>query len=109
MAVNEPAPINPEDVERINAPAFYGSTIQAVWAGNDLTLVFAKPHPVINKKAESPDQQFGAVLETQAIISLSPQTAKDLFLLLQGTVKRYEDQFGVISTEYTQRAEKGDK
>ncbi|MBS9720051.1 hypothetical protein JYU29_05030 [Tianweitania sp. BSSL-BM11] len=87
-------------IERVNAPFFYASTIQVAVASNDVSMIFARPHPVVMRNAH--EEIHGATSEAVAIVAMSIQNIKDLSILLGDLVGKYEDEFGVIQTEYTQ-------
>lgn len=44
-----------------------------------------------------------AVTEAVAVISLTPQTAKDLLLILQANIPSWEKEFGEIQTPFSRQ------
>lgn len=91
--------VDANSIKPIEAPVLYASTLQAVWTGNDCSIIFSRPRPahiVVNGQGMTASLQ-----EPVAIMQLSPQTAKDLLLLLSDTVGKFEAEFGVIVTEYS--------
>jgi|GEM_PF-5645077 len=90
---------NPVEVTPVAAPSIYANTINITAGGNDFSLVFAKTHPAITAGRFSGN----AVLVPAAVVSVSPQTAKDLYLLLQEIIPQYEKQFGQIKTLFSEQ------
>jgi hypothetical protein len=92
--------ITAADVQRVEAPSFYASTIQVTLAGNDCIIVFTRPHPAVK-----PDGGHAsvAISEPVAIINLSMASVKDLSVLLAGLIKNYEAENGAIETPFTKR------
>jgi hypothetical protein len=80
----------------IQAPKFYGSTVNVNMTSNEISLMFGRPHFVIG-------DHEGAPGEPVAIIQMSPQTAKDLLVLLAGSLKTWEKEWGELQTEFTRR------
>ena len=94
-----PGPGTDARVQRINAPAFYASSIQAAVAGNDLHLIFSRVHPVMVETGQG--VEHGAATEPVAVLDVSIQTAKDMLLLLQDIIGRYETEYGAIETDFS--------
>ncbi len=90
--------------EPIIAPKFYGSSIQLFWTSNDLTILFGRAAPFVQIGSDGKSEHTNR-LEPVAMIQISPQTAKDLSLLLAETVAAHEREWGVIRTEYTKARE----
>lgn len=84
----------------IAAPSIYASMTTIMAVGNDFSLVFAKAHPAITA-----DGKLGgvAVVVPAAVVSMSPQTAKDLYLSLKEVIPQYEKQFGQINTIFSEQ------
>lgn len=97
----------PDGMTRLNAPAFYTSSLQIVSTSTDLMIVFGRPHPLLSRGAGD-KQEFSMGIEAQAIVHMSPQTAKDLSLLLAQQVSDMEKVFGPIETPMT-LANKGER
>lgn len=83
--------------QRIDVPTYYVATLQAAQVGNDMNLVFSRPHPVMIGETQA------AINDPILVLNLSMGTVKDMTLLLQDQVALYEAQFGEITTAYTQR------
>jgi len=61
-------------------------------------IVMARPNPLI--QAQMPDGSAGTMAEPISILQLSPQSAKDLFLVIQDGLEKYENEWGQIDTQY---------
>ncbi|MGI3127591.1 hypothetical protein [Nitratireductor sp. PBL-C9] len=90
---------NGHEFTRLDAPAYYASTVEIIWAGNDCTIVASRPHPRI--RIVDGKQEGTVSAEPQVVLQFSPQTAKDLLKLLQRGIENYEERLGTITTEYT--------
>lgn len=78
-------------------PYFYANGVHQVTSGVDCTLVFTSTRPTF---------QDGSVVdvpvtEPQVMVSLSPQSAKDLMLLLKGSIDSYESSFGPLRSPFS--------
>lgn len=87
------------ELQVVQSPMFYASSVQILWAGNDCTIVFARPRPGV--LASQPDPV--ALNEPVAIVQLSAQTVKDLSVIMAETVRQHEDKWGAIETEFTRQ------
>lgn len=96
----EPGPSNQETSRPIpvQAPHYYGSSFQLLGSPNDITIVLGRTLPYFN--AGSATDPFTVGTEPQAIIHLSPQTAKELMILLQQQVTDFETAFGKLETPF---------
>ncbi|MGE7367924.1 hypothetical protein ACQKKX_02485 [Neorhizobium sp. NPDC001467] len=90
-----------QPAKRIEAPTFYGSNFAVSWSALDVSMVLGRAFPATIDAGDMAGSMFG-VLETQAIIQMSPQSAKDLMLVLQEGLKAYEEKYGVIKTDYSE-------
>jgi hypothetical protein len=79
----------------VNAPKFYGSTLHINITSNECSILFGRPHFTIGGDGDD------ARAEAVCIVQMSPQTMKDLVVLMERNVKRYEEEWGVIETQYT--------
>lgn len=73
-------------------------------AGNDFAITFLRLQILSNERSV-PDGQI-AGLEPIAVIQMSPQTMKDLSLLVTHQIAVYEAEWGEIETEFTRRRAK---
>lgn len=87
-----------EDITHVNVPDIYGTELRIYVSSNEFTCILSQPAPVIVKGA-----QHTAGSSPTAAIHLSPQTAKDLCLLLGHLLENYEKNWGEIETNYTRR------
>ena len=84
------------------APLHHVTSMRINMESNEVHLMFQhQKHYVV----QHPDKNFleAARLEPEVIIAMSPQTTKDLTILLMEQVSLYEAQFGTINTAYTFR------
>jgi hypothetical protein len=85
-----------------SAPSFYATGVRISGDSNEFTILFqAVKHYLVDHPTAGPVD--AARLESVAILSLSPQTAKDLALLLMDTILAHEKMFGPIMTSYVFR------
>ena len=85
----------------VQAPHFSSSSITIQTTGNEFTLMFTRFMPL-----QSPDGAVqNATNQVVAIVSVSPQAAKDISLLLADTVSKHEDEYGILETPYTRLRE----
>jgi hypothetical protein len=78
----------------ITAPAFYASSLQVQWAGNDVMITFARPRPL------GPNQ---ALQEPVAIVHMSMLTVADLRAALDDLLPQIEAKHGKQETEFTKQ------
>jgi hypothetical protein len=96
-----PSPEQTADLAPIQAPVFFGSSFQAFVAASDVLITMSSPRPAVLKSTGAP--ALWALQQPVCTWQMSIQTAKDLALLLNDLVKRYEVERGEIRTEFTQR------
>lgn len=86
----------------IDAPYFSAGSIAVQGTGNDILLTFSRPMPA---QAFAPGGVHQSVVINQAIvvISVSPQTAKDIVLAIASTVTKHEMEYGEVTTPYIKR------
>lgn len=92
-------------LEPVDAPYFSAGSLVIQATGNDFLLTFRRPMPV--KPAADGSIQNVMLNDTVAVISVSPQTAKDLSLTLTRAVDDYEKEYGAIVTPYTRERTSG--
>ena len=89
-------------------PILYSSVIQEAHSSNEFTLSFSQPIPVFFT-GEAKKETTDASLLPVGVLKMSPQTAKDLCLLMNVAIRQYEEQYGAIITTYSQAlAERGE-
>ncbi len=91
------ADFNTDDYTPISAPEFFSSHFQINHTSNQFTIVFNKLRQLAHKQTREPS---AALLETAAVITLSPQSAKDLSVLLAKQLRGYEKEWGELRTQY---------
>ena len=96
--------VKPEDLELIEAPSAYATTINVQGTGNDFTLLFSRPWPARDKSGAIANL---AKIQITSMVTMSPQTAKDLVKLLGDAVQKHEEEYGEIKTSYLMRIENG--
>ena len=94
--MSEPAPKHTQVETSI--PLIHASTIQTSWTSNEWTIALSQFLPNPRPDAGSLEGHPQPV----AILQISPQTAKDLYLLMQEGIQEYEKQFGSITTTFSQ-------
>lgn len=87
-----------ETAKRVNLPLFYASSFQTIWTSNDLSLMFNANNAVM-----LPDGGLAAAPSPVALLSMSPQSAKDLLFVLRDGIEAYEEMYGEIKTDFVTR------
>ena len=85
----------------VDAPLLYASTLSIGHTSNEFTLTFSRAAQIMVRQGNEALQ--ATTNQPVAVISVSPQTAKDALLLLGDIVTAYEKAWGNIATEYTLR------
>jgi hypothetical protein len=83
----------------LTVPEFYASNFHMQGTGNQFTLIMQRAIPMQN----ADEMIHGTLNKIQivATVTMSPQTAKDLYLLLGDQIENHEKTFGVLTTPYT--------
>ena len=98
---NNPAPPSIQATEEISV--LHPTVIQEGHTSNDFTLILADHFPVLNRpNTDDPTLAGQEIVLPVGVIKMSPQTAKDLFLLMKKGIQQYESQYGPINTTYSQ-------
>ena len=87
----------------IQAPYFSAGSVMIQATGNDFVLVYRRPVPI--QPGDNGELHNVMLNEAVAIITVSPQTAKDIALSLSHAIKEYEKEYGEIVTPYTKSKE----
>lgn len=82
-------------------PTFYASVFRILGSGNDFNLVCQRSVPA--QREDGSIEMAVALSQTVAVITISPQSLKDLHLLIGRQLKEQEEDFGPIKTQYTKR------
>lgn len=98
---DEPTPEEIAKLKVVEVPAFYASTFRIAGSGNDFSLIFQRT--VAMQTEDGGIHPTVGSLETVAIVTVSPQSLKDLHLLIGRQVEQQEKEFGRIKTPYTIR------
>ena len=89
---------SPQTISVDNVPFFNPEVIQNSWTSNGCSIVFSRRRPVFGSDINVVEQP---VVEPVAVVQMSPQTAKDLYLLLRDSVQGYEKEWGEITTAFS--------
>ena len=92
---NPPEGLTLLELSELNPSSFFMSTLS-----NQINIVLQKLR--LTTTADGAVTKF-AKLENIAILSLSPQSAKDLYLLLHENIPKYEKEFGEIHTTFSKK------
>jgi hypothetical protein len=94
--------VQPFDIELIK----YASTINIHASSNDFVVTFSRGRPAIMDQGKGPESALLA--EPVTVVAMSPQTLKDLQVLVTAAMERYEATYGKIETDFTrERAKPG--
>jgi hypothetical protein len=101
--IGQPGEAPPGQPKPMQIPQTYATSVTIAATGNDFSIVFLRNIPVQN---EDGSMNLGmAMVLPVMLVSVSPQTLKDLSLLLPGILAAHEEEFGEIVTPYTKRLE----
>ena len=88
------------DKKGTEVPVFHGSSVALHIASNEWTFFVSRVVPF-------PDEGDKPVnVHPECIIQVSPQTAKDLYLIVKSGVEEYENDYGTIETAFSRSLEK---
>ena len=99
----EPVKIIP-DPEPLPMPVFQAGTVVLQTLGHKFMLIFERARPAQLKSTSGLVTQ-GVINEPVAAVALSPQTLKDLSLLLADAMVLHESEYGQVQTPFTKRRE----
>ena len=85
-------------LKAVEAPTFYASTFRIQGSGNDFTLIFQQSVPA-QREDGSIEPRVGTV-QNVAVVTVSPQSLKDLHIVIERQLKQHEETFGRIKTPY---------
>lgn len=97
----EPTPEELAKLRAVEAPTFYASGFRLQGSGNDYHLIFQRGSPAQDEAGNIHPTK--GKLEIAAVVTVSPQSLKDLYLLIDGILKQHEETYGLIETPYTKR------
>ena len=87
------------DVVPVQAPSFYCSAMQAAIAGNDCMITLLAARPAFRKSTGQSIEL--AIQQPVGVVYMSMRSLKDLQLIVNDIVSRYEAEWGSIETEFT--------
>lgn len=85
-------------------PSVGARTFRVMTDSNEVLIVFQKSRPGLLHDKDGSVRDI-ADAQTVAVIALSPQSAKDLVVLLSAQLAGYEKAYGEIETDYTRSLE----
>jgi hypothetical protein len=87
----------------INVAPVHASNFRLQATSNEFILLFQRILPMIQADGSVSDI---AAADTVAAISMSPQSMKDLSILLSNQMKDWEKEFGPVETSFTRSLKK---
>ena len=90
-----------ESVEPLNVPYLAAGTFMIQSTGTEVLLVLQSARSLADKNTGAISER--TVNQPVAVVSISPGTAKDLYILLGEVVAKHEESFGPITTPFTVR------
>ena len=84
-------------------PIIHPTVIQQGHSSNEFILVLSQTILIFDDTELTAGK--GTVTPV-GVLQMSPQTAKDLYLVLQEGIRQYEKEYGPINTTYSQSLEK---
>lgn len=91
------------EITPVSVPSFYATSVRMAVEPHNVNLVFARMQPVDIRHGNT--TTHAGHLAPAFMLDLSPQTAKDLLLLLQDGIAKREAEWGVIETEFSRKRE----
>ena len=82
-------------------PTITPSTFAAAWTSNDCFVLMGRPDVGLTPGA--PGAKTAPTFHPIAVLQVSPQSAKDLCLILKEAVEGYERVWGEIHTDFTRQ------
>ena len=92
-----------DSLELLNVPYIAAGTFMIKSTGAEALLILQSARSLVDKKTGAISER--TVNQPIAVVSISPGTAKDLYLLLGNFVAKHEECFGPITTPFTVRRE----
>lgn len=93
-----------EQHKQTDVPVYRAAHFSVQGTSNECHLLIGETFAVIPESGGLPD---GARVVIAAILSMSPQSAKDLSIAMQQFVAQYENMYGQITTDFTKKSENG--
>ena len=89
---------NVQSLIPLQVPQFVTSSVVMQATGNDFLLVISQTVPLMTVEGKFTNAAKNVPI---AMVTMSPQTAKDLCVLVSNTITKFEKDFGEITTPYT--------
>ena len=93
---DKPIELSPEELaglKPLDVPIVYASSFRLQGSGNDFNLIFQRAIPMQSENGLHPSV---GQLETVAMVTVSPQSLKDIHILIGGQIRLHEQEFGQI-------------
>jgi hypothetical protein len=101
--MGQPTPNSPDVKKPLQLPSFYATSANIAASGNDFTIIFNRNIPLEN--ADGTLNPGLALVMPTVMISLTPQSLKDISLIIPGILEAHEREFGEIVTPFIKRLE----
>lgn len=93
-----PTPDNLADLAPLQVPTYFGASFQTLVAGNDAMLIMASPRPAVSKSSGQPTNW--AIQIPVCAWQMSIHSLKDLSIVVNDLVSKYEADKGIIQTDF---------
>ncbi len=106
---------DPSDPMEIKVPLIHASSVELQVMSNEWTFILGQILPIIGQTVPSPsDKEMDSKskpmeIKPVCILQVSPQTAKDLHLIIKTNIEAYEKKFGAIETVFSETLKKKEK
>ena len=90
-----------DSLEPLSAPHLAAGTFMIQSTGTEVLLILQSARSLADKNTGAISER--PVNQPIAVVSISPGTAKDLYILLGDFVAKHEESFGPITTPFTVR------
>jgi hypothetical protein len=90
-------------IQPVDLPTWAVSQFSVSVTSNEVLLVGSEITPLLTP--EGVPDNFARV-RPRVVFRMSPQTMKDLSIILSEALRKYEGQFGVLNTDYTKTHQK---
>jgi len=98
-----PEGFDPAASQPLNVPTWAVSQVAVQATSNEIMIIGIEAVPGFTREGgPSPV----ARLSPTVLLRISPQTAKDLSIILSDTVTKYEEIYGVLTTDFTKMRQK---
>ena len=87
-----------QQLSPVLATSISPSQFHAFSTSNEITIICNAPAPMVGSDG---NLSLFARLSPQCLLRMSPQSAKDLYLVLKDNLEGYEKKYGNITTDFT--------